>query len=238
MIVDHKVPKIQIIRKEDSSQATGVAVIIDVLRSFTTAAYAFGSGAEKIILTSKLDEAAALAKAIPGALTVGDENKKPIKGFNFDNSPWSFTGHDLTGKILIHYNASSAHDIALNLPCKNILASSFVVAEATIARMHTLGTTEVSFIITGNEDGSEDQALAEYFQARLSDKYDGHLGPYLRKVSSSPIGKYLHQRNDEYPLSDLDAALAVDAFPFAMEIIKEGGLTVIQPIRTNGTIWR
>lgn len=238
MLVEHKVPKMHILQRNESSQATGLVVVIDVLRAFTTAAYALGSGAEKIILTSKIDEAKALAKAIPGSLTIGEDKGKHIQGFDFDNSPWSINGHDLTGKIMIQRTSSGTQGITQCSHCTHILASSFVVAEATIARIQALAPPTVYFLITGSEDGSEDMALAEYFQARLNHTYEGPMGPYLRKVSNSPAGRFLQQHHDEYPLSDLDAALAVDSFPFAMEAFKEGGLMVLQPVKTNGHIWR
>ncbi len=238
MLVEQNVPKMHILQRNESSKANGLVVVIDVLRAFTTAAYALGSGAEKIILTSKADEAKALAKAIPGSLTLGEENGRPIPGFDYDISPWSISGHDLTGKIIILLAESATQGITHSSQCKKILASSFVVAEATIARIHALAPPELFFLITGSEDGSEDLALADYLHDRIAGKYSGPMGPYLRRVASSPAGRFLQQHQDEYPLSDLDAALAVDAFPFAIEAYKEGGLMVLQAVKPNGSGWR
>ena len=41
---------INIYQRQDSSKAEGLCVVIDVLRAFTTAAFAFAAGAEEIIL--------------------------------------------------------------------------------------------------------------------------------------------------------------------------------------------
>ncbi|MFA6916924.1 MAG: 2-phosphosulfolactate phosphatase [Parachlamydiales bacterium] len=238
LIENRKIPKINILRRDQSCDATGVVVVIDVLRAFTTAAYAFASGADKVIIVSKVDEAKSLAKAIPDALTMGEEGGRYIPGFTFDNSPWSFFGVDLHGKILIQRTSSGTQGVLLCAHAEKILVSSFVVAEATIARLHALEPAEVTLLVTGTQDGSEDLSLAEYIQARLENQYQGHMGPYLKKVTNSPAGMHARAPHGDYPMSDLDAALAVDAFPFAMEILRESGLLVLQPIKPNGSLWR
>jgi 2-phosphosulfolactate phosphatase len=50
--------------------ATGTVVVIDVLRAFTTAAYAFAAGALDITLVGEIEEAFALREANPDALLV------------------------------------------------------------------------------------------------------------------------------------------------------------------------
>lgn len=238
MLVEQKIPKINILRRDKSAEATGVVVVIDVLRAFTTAAYAFACGADKIILVSKVEEAKVLAKAIPGALTMGEEGGRHIPGFTFDNSPWSFFGLDLHNKLLIQRTSSGTQGVAKCSHANKILVSSFVVAEATLARLRALAPTEITFIVTGTQDGSEDLALAEYFQACIENSFDGFMGPYLKKVSNSPAGQHAKEHHGDYPMSDLDAALAVDTFPFAMEVSKEGELLVLQAVKPNGSAWR
>lgn len=238
MLIEQKIPKISILRRDQSCEAKGVVVVIDVLRAFTTAAYAFASGADKVVIVSKVDEAKALAKVIPGALTMGEEGGRYIPGFTFDNSPWSFFGVDLHGKILIQRTSSGTQGVMQCAHAEKILVSSFVVAEATIARILALDPTEVSLIVTGTQDGSEDLSLAEYLQARLQNRFDGYMSPYLKKVTNSPAGMHAKDHHGDYPMSDLDAALAVDAFPFAMEIVRESNLLVLQPVKPNGSHWR
>jgi 2-phosphosulfolactate phosphatase len=47
------------------AQATGTVVVIDVLRAFTTAAYAFAAGAADITLVGATEEAFALRERNP-----------------------------------------------------------------------------------------------------------------------------------------------------------------------------
>lgn len=50
----------------------GAVVVIDVIRAFTTAAYAFGSGAREIYLVGDVDEALDFKAAHPGTLALGE----------------------------------------------------------------------------------------------------------------------------------------------------------------------
>ena len=58
---------------ENCDQATSTVVVIDVIRAFTTAAYAFAAGARDIVLVSAVAEAFALKKCAPGVLLMGEE---------------------------------------------------------------------------------------------------------------------------------------------------------------------
>ena len=51
---------------DEARSATGVAVAIDVLRAFTTAAYALQAGATSIVLTDDVEYAFAIKARLPG----------------------------------------------------------------------------------------------------------------------------------------------------------------------------
>src|SRR5262245_33772450 len=63
----------------------GAAVVIDVFRAFSTAAWAFALGAEKIVLVDDLAEALQLKSQIPDSLALKDG--EPLPGFDLTNSP-------------------------------------------------------------------------------------------------------------------------------------------------------
>ena len=70
------------------SGLTGAVVVIDVLRSFSTAAYAFAGGARAIYPVDSVAGARALRARIPGALTMGAAGGgAAIPDFDFSNSP-------------------------------------------------------------------------------------------------------------------------------------------------------
>ena len=65
---------------ETCGDATDAVVVIDVIRAFTTAAFAFAAGARDVVLTGEAKEALALRERFPGALAMGEVGGRPIDG--------------------------------------------------------------------------------------------------------------------------------------------------------------
>jgi phosphosulfolactate phosphohydrolase-like enzyme len=65
----------------------GAVVSVDVIRAFTTAAYAFAAGASHIFLVDSVDEALAMKAADPDVLAMGEDRGRRPAGF--DRQPTS-----------------------------------------------------------------------------------------------------------------------------------------------------
>jgi 2-phosphosulfolactate phosphatase len=210
-------------------------VVIDVLRAFTTAAYAFAAGADNIIPVATIEEAFSLKQRYERCLIMGGEAMgKRIEGFDLSNSPTKIRNLDLTGYTLIQRTNAGTQGIVRSLTSQKILIASFAVAEATLRRIRTLNPSTVSFVITGKNNGDEDRALADYLDARINDISDITLAPFIDRVHVSPAGKLFTTNNELFPFTDLEAAVHVDAFPFAMELFMEEGLPVIYAVDIDG----
>src|SRR2546425_680009 len=116
---------------ETCGTATDTVVVIDVLRAFTTAAYAFAAGARDIVLRGTVDEALALRECFLGALAMGEVGGLPVDVFDLDNSPAALVGRDLSGRRLIHRTTAGTQGVVRSLQAETLLASSFVCASAT-----------------------------------------------------------------------------------------------------------
>ena len=81
--------------------AEGVAVIVDVLRCFTTAAVAFSRGAERIVMVAEVEEALELRRRGVGDFCVGEVGGKRPEGFDYGNSPTEMMAADIRGLTLI-----------------------------------------------------------------------------------------------------------------------------------------
>jgi 2-phosphosulfolactate phosphatase len=111
-----------------------------------------------------------------------------------------------------------------------LLVASFVVAEATIKRIRTLSPKQISLIVTGTENGDEDLALAEYLIDRLSG-YNTNVNSFLERVRMSPEGRIFSDPTiPEFSIKDLELAMQIDRFSFAMEISKSNGDLIAKPI--------
>src|SRR6185436_13893457 len=86
---------------ETCHEATGVVVVIDVIRAFTNAAVAFSRGAKEIYPVSAVDEALKLKVQIPNSLVCGEVGGLPPEGFDFGNSPTQTDTLDLNGRIIV-----------------------------------------------------------------------------------------------------------------------------------------
>ena len=209
--------------------ADGLVVVIDVLRAFSTAAYAFAAGAESITLVSGAEEALALKTQTPGTLVMGEVHGLPPEGFDFGNSPTEIVQHDLHGKHLIQRTSAGTQGVVRSANAETLFAASFVVAEATVRAIQLLEPLKVTFVITGRYSDGEDRACAEYLEARLQGQTPDPE-PYLERVRNA--SELLHMPADQFPhiASDVDYCTRLDAFPFAMPISREQNRPVMRAI--------
>ena len=94
-------------------EADGVVVVIDVLRAFTTAAFAFDRGADEILLVSTVEEAFKLRDRNSDCLLIGEVDGLPIKGFDLPNSPTAVAKVDLSSPRLIQRTTAGTQGIVL-----------------------------------------------------------------------------------------------------------------------------
>jgi 2-phosphosulfolactate phosphatase len=233
--------KFQRVTLDTCASATGVVVVVDVIRAFTTAAYALAAGAREIILTREVDEALALRRRIPGALVMGEVAGMPVAGFDFGNSPSRLAGLDLTGRTLIQRTSAGTQGVVLSSQAKNLFACSFVCAGATAALIRRMAPQKVTFVITGidptsqyngrpYQDGDEDVACADYLEVLLGGE-SLDAAPFIHRVRESPAGRTLaDSEQPENPAADLGYCTALDAFDFAMRVNRQDGLLVMERI--------
>src|SRR5919108_2808053 len=155
---------------ESCHTATGLVVVIDVIRAFTNAAFAFSRGAKEIHPVSAVEEALQLRTQIPNSLVCGEVGGIPPDEFDFGNSPTQTNKLDLSGRILVQRTSGGTQGIVRSINADTMLVSSFVVAKATANCILQLAPRLVSFVNTGQRDrkgGEEDLACAEYLEALL-----------------------------------------------------------------------
>lgn len=218
---------------ENCAQATGLVIVIDVLRAFTTAAFALEGGAEKIILVSGHDEALALRDAMPGALVMGEIDGLPPPGFDLGNSPAQFEDGAVNGRTLIQRTSSGTQGVVRSVNADGLLVASFVVAQATVDYVQQQRPQAVTFVITGYRPdgrGDEDAACADYLQALLRGERPDPAS-FLQRVRDSKNGRFL--RSPDVPSAlhqDVDCAVALDRFDFAMPVQRREGQLVVTAV--------
>lgn len=208
------------------------AVVIDVCRAFTTAAFAFSNGAQRILLVRTVQEAFELRSRFPDALLLGEENGLPVKGFDLWNSPSLILDHDLKGVTLIQRTTAGTRGMVAYRDTPNLLAGTFANAGATISYLKSIHPKRITFLTTGVQTratGEEDNACADYFIDQLSGR-SRPISWYMDQVdrwqpeiiSTQPdLLKTLHD--------DLELCKRVNCFNFVMKASKEDDLLVLRP---------
>jgi 2-phosphosulfolactate phosphatase len=228
--------QIQTYTLEDCAAARGVVVVIDVMRAFTAAAYAFAAGAEEILLAGTVEEALQLGSQLSGQKPVavmGESGGMPVAGFDYDNSPSQLAGADLHGHTVVQRTTSGVQGLLRCGQADTLLAGSFVVAGATLQRLRELQPERLSLVITGDRPGYravEDHALADYLQAALrsADGQPPDPEPYLQQARGWFPTPGTGQGRDEARLQrDLALCSQLDTFHFALPVERRGEQLVL-----------
>ncbi|MFI7349375.1 2-phosphosulfolactate phosphatase [Streptomyces sp. NPDC049936] len=206
-----------------------VAVVIDVMRAFTVAAWAFSRGVEKIVLATTEREALELKESRPGWLALKDG--APAAGFDAVNSPGLLRSAEFAGRTLVQKTTAGTVGALAVADAPLVLCASFVVAGPTARFLRSQEAGPVTFVVTG-EDGraDEDLACAEYI-GRCVDCDGVDAAPYVHRARTSRAAAELAAglRSGYHP-DDVGLCLEVDRFPFAMAARQEGPLTVLRPV--------
>lgn len=218
---------------ETCHTAGGAVVAIDVLRAFTTAAYAFAAGASDILLVSTAEEVLALRQRFPGALTMGEvDGGRTFAGFDFSNSPSALAGLDLAGRRLIHRTSAGTQGVVRSTQADLLSGSSFVCAGATARYLRRQSPERVTFVVTGivyGRDGDEDIACADYQTALLRGEQPD-VAPFIRRVYESSAARLFTPDQPDFPPADLERCTEVDRFNFAMPVERREGLLVMRAV--------
>jgi 2-phosphosulfolactate phosphatase len=204
---------------DGARSATGVVVVIDVMRAFTLSAYALAGGARECLLVPTVEEARELAAATPGSIVSAEVDGLPVPGIAISNSPTQITQTDVRGRAVIQRTSAGTpviNAVSEGLP---IYAGSLVVARATAQACLLRHADTVTLVASG--DFPEDHACAGYIEGILKQQPIALLH-LLRPLFESDRYRRL-ERGDwpGFPKTDLELALTPDRFDFAMPVTRQ-----------------
>jgi 2-phosphosulfolactate phosphatase len=219
-------------RLQNPPKGRDTVVVIDVLRSFTTAAIALDRGATAIYPVDGVLAANQLANRLDNPVTIGAVGGgDPIPGFDFGNSPSQVANADLLGRTVVMSTAAGIRGLQRFSQARRLFAASLANAKATADAIATCQPEEVCFIVTGewvDRDGDEDIACADYLQALLSGQ-NPDVEPFIERVRNSDFGRrFTADNSPNLPLADLKLCAQANCFNFAMQVVQENGRLVIR----------
>jgi 2-phosphosulfolactate phosphatase len=224
--------EIAIVEPGNPDAMVGTVVVIDVLRAFTTAAFAIESGAREISLVTTIDEALELRERLGDAQLVGEDGGYPIEGFDAGNSPAEFVDQRV-GPRWIQRTTAGTRAARLAVGADHLLVTGLVTLQATVTHIRRLAPPVTALVISGRYgrfDGEDDRACADLIAARLLGQTPDPE-PFIERVKrSQAAAKFLDQAKPGFPSRDLELACELDRFDFAMAGHREGDRLVVRPV--------
>jgi len=217
------------LRADDLTNRCDVAVVIDVIRAFTTAPWILRQGASRLLLAANAEAAvAAQRREYPQSILVKDGPPDPR--FAFHNAPGRIAHEDLSGRTVIMATGNGTRGAHAVRGADRVLCASFANATATAK---VLSDRDVILLVP--TEGDEDQALADYLIHLVGTQEAPAAGPFLERVRCSKAGVECRARglDPAFPgvhLDDLERCLEIDAFDFALGLEQTGTLLEATPI--------
>ena len=150
----------------------------------------------------------------------------------------------MSGKTIIQRTTAGTQGVIRAVNARPILTAALTNAAATARYIERLNPPNVTFILTGllpdkdlggkgKDWGDEDAVCADLIEAYLSGR-TLDMESIAARVRGSRSGLHYDGTRPAFPPSDLDLALDIDRFPFAMRVEKQNGLHYMQAVQIFG----
>jgi 2-phosphosulfolactate phosphatase len=214
---------------EGAARAAGAVVIIDVFRAFTTAAVALSRGATEIIVVGSVEEALALRDAGVGQICMGEVGGIKPAGFDLGNSPFEASEADLDGKTVIQRTSAGTQGIVTARQATRLYAGSLVTASATTRALRAHAPDQVTLVgmgLNGKVRTDEDDLCAIHLRNLLQGRPGSVSGTREVILAGPQIPDFADPAKPHLHPKDLDIALDIDRYDFAVCVARENGRLV------------
>ncbi len=103
-----------------------IVVIIDIFRATSSICYGIENGAEAIIPVAQVEECVAYREKGTGYLLAAERDGSVVDGFDFGNSPFSYTAEKVAGKTVVLTTTNGTQALHLSRKAKKVLIGSFL----------------------------------------------------------------------------------------------------------------
>lgn len=216
---------------EGAKKATGLAVVIDVFRAFTTAAYVMANGAERIIPVGSVEQAFGLRRLHPDWVLIGERRGIRVEGFDYGNSPYEVSLSDFSGRTVVQTTGAGTQGVVNAVGAEAIVLGSFVMAGAVVSHIESRQPEIVSLVAMGDvgvRPNAEDEGCADYIEGCLRGR-PPDFEEIRRRIRDAPSGaKFFDPSQPHFRVEDFSLALELDRFNFVLGVSREGGLLKVE----------
>jgi 2-phosphosulfolactate phosphatase len=103
-----------------------IVVVIDVFRATSSICYGIENGAKAIIPVSQVEECSAYRDKDCDYLLAAERDGEIVAGFDFGNSPFSYTKEKVDGKTIVLTTTNGTYALHLSRKAKRIVIGSFL----------------------------------------------------------------------------------------------------------------
>ncbi|MFD1040208.1 2-phosphosulfolactate phosphatase [Virgibacillus byunsanensis] len=208
-----------------------ITIVIDVIRAFTVAHYAFLQGAKRIFLAETVEQAILIKKANPTYLLAGEIDGLAIKGFDLENSPYRIQQTDLSGKTLVLKTTNGVRGALRSLSSDHIFVTGLTNARKTADFIRENMTNEKETLVqimATHPSGDDDLACAEYIKNRIEDTNLVSEADVIERVKKSHVAeKFFDTSNDAFIVEDIFYCIKRLHSDFVMKVSKTGEIPMI-----------
>ena len=215
-----------------SSQAADITIVIDVIRAFTVAHYAFIQGASGIYLAETVEQALQISEKQPELLLAGEVGGLPIEGFDLDNSPYEIIGKNLENKALVQMTTNGVRATLNNLSSRQVFVTGFANAkQTTLFIKENLAEKDKINIIASHPSGDDDLACADYMSSILKGSDAITKEKVIKRIlHSSAAQKFFDKNETNYKQEDILLCTKELNSRFVMEVNKLGKIPRIERV--------
>ena len=217
-----------------AQHAEGVAVVIDVFRAFTSAAFMIHLGARGLVLLAEPADVLRL-KSEDGYLAVGEVDGRKVAGFDVGNSPSEIlaAGRErFAGRwVAQRTSAGVTGAVAAAHRADTVILGSYTTASAAVDYIGSLSPPVETISLVdmgsaGQEPTPEDEACADYLEHLLAGRPYDHPSALRRILQHEATQRFLRADQPHYPPADPILCLQRDLFEFALVANWESGQLV------------
>jgi 2-phosphosulfolactate phosphatase len=103
-----------------------IVVIIDIFRATSSICYGIENGADAIIPVAEVEDCEAYREKYPRYLLAAERDGSVVSGFDFGNSPFSYTREKVAGKTVVLTTTNGTKALHLSRKAKKVVVGSFL----------------------------------------------------------------------------------------------------------------
>lgn len=185
-----------------------IVVVIDIFRATSSICYGFENGAVEIVPVASVDECKSYEGK--GYLLAAERNGEVVNGFDFGNSPFSYTKEKVAGKKIVLTTTNGTHAIQEAKEADKIVIGSFLNLDS-LCNWLSEQSQDVLLLCSGwkNKFNLEDTLFAGAVVNSLKNKFTHHCDAAIAAedmylLAKDNLRQYLFKSSHSQRLKELN----------------------------------